>query len=370
MVKQEKLSAVLIELAHTLVTDPPVQGILDRLVVSVVDVLDVTAAGATLLSAGGAPHHVAASSAAVLEVEERQTRRGQGPCVTAHDTGEPVAVPDLVEDVAYAEFGQVARAAGMAAAFTLPLRHGEVRLGALTLYQDTAGPLDPWDVSAARTLADVAAAYLLNAQALQDARDVSDRFRHSASHDALTGLPNRLLLEQRLEHAARRGRRSHGTAAVLFADIDQFKAVNDTHGQFVGDALLVAVAHRLSGVLRPGDTLARLSGDEFVILCEDLADAADAQLLATRIQASLAEPFRLRSLTVRVTASVGIAFAGPGEMITDQLVRDADMAMYEAKRTGGASHRTFDARVGRGGAPWIGEDDLDPPRSRAAAGAR
>lgn len=349
MVEHEKLSAVLIEFAHTLVADFPIQGILDRLVMSIVDVLDVTAAGVTLISTRDAPHYVAASSAGALKFEQLQTRLRQGPCLTVHDTGAPVAIPDLSVDDAYAEFGPAARAAGLAAVFTFPLRHGEDRLGALDLYRDTAGPLSPWDRAAAQTLADVAAAYLINAQARQDAQDASDRFEHSASHDALTGVPNRLLLEERLVQAARRGPRAHGTAAVLFADVDQFKAVNDTHGHVVGDALLVAVAQRLSRIIRPGDILARVSGDEFVILCEDLTDPADAQLLATRIQSALAEPFQLLSVTVRVTASVGIAYAGPGELVSDQLVQDADRAMYEVKRRGGASHRTFGVVVGADG---------------------
>ena len=347
MLKQEKLSAVLIEFAHTLVTDFPIQGILDRLVVSIVDVLDVTAAGVTLISTGEAPHYVAASSAGALEFEQLQTRLWQGPCLTAYDTGEPVAIPDLAVDDAYSEFGPAARAAGMAAVFTFPLRHGEDRLGALDLYRDTTGPLNPWDLAAAQTLADVAAAYLINAQARHDAKDASDRFQHSASHDALTGLPNRLLLEQRLLEAARRDQRSRGTAAALFVDVDQFKVVNDTYGHFVGDALLVAVAQRLSRVIRPNDIVARVSGDEFVILCEDLTEPADAQLLATRIQSSLADPFEVLSVTVRVTASVGVAHAGPGELVSHQLVQDADSAMYEAKRQGGASHRTFAATGAR-----------------------
>ena len=351
MVLQEKLSAVLIEFAHTLVTDFPIQAILDRLVVSMVDVLDVTAAGVTVISSGEAPHHIAASGPRALEFEELQTRLRQGPCLTAYDTGEPVAIPDLSVGDAYPEFGPAAVAAGMAAVFTFPLRHGEVRFGALDLYRDTIGALSPRELAAAQTLADVAAAYLINAQARQDALDVSDRFQHSASHDALTGLPNRLLLEQRLEHAAQRGQRSRGNVAVLFADVDHFKAVNDTHGHSVGDALLVAVAQRLSRIVRPEDTLARVSGDEFVILCEDLTEPTVAQLLAARIQSSLAEPFELLSVTVRVTASVGIAHAGPGEVVSDQLVQDADTAMYEAKRRGGASHRTFVARTGEGAKP-------------------
>ena len=126
----------------------------------------------------------------------------------------------------------------------------------------------------AQTLADVVAAYLLNAQAREEALETSDRFHHNARHDPLTGLPNRVMFQYRLEHAGQRAQRSNTNAAVLFADLDRFKQVNDTHGQQVGDELLFAVAQRLAALVRPGDTLARVSGDEFVFLCEDLDSPA------------------------------------------------------------------------------------------------
>jgi diguanylate cyclase (GGDEF)-like protein len=230
--------------------------------------------------------------------------------------------------------------------FTFPLRHGDGRLGALDLYRDTPGDLDPHDMGAAQTLADVAAAYLLNAQARDEARIASERFHHNALHDPLTGLPNRLLLQERLDHAGERRKRSHTSAAILFADLDGFKLINDTHGHQVGDELLVAIAHRLAGLIRSGDTLARYSGDEFVFLCEDLRGPTDAEVLATRIDEAFANPFVLAGsgLAVTVTASVGIAFASPGEEITNELVVKADMAMYQAKRNGGAGHQIIDMR--------------------------
>jgi len=245
VIHERQLSGVLSEFARTLVTDFPIQGILDHLVGRIVDVLPVTAAGVTLISPGIDPHYIAASNDAAMQFEKMQTSTGQGPCVAAYQSGEAVSLPDLVSgDGRFPDFCALAADAGLAAVFTFPLRHNDGRLGALDLYRDTAGPLDPQDMAAAQTLADVAAAYLLNAQARQEAQQTAERLRASTLHDALTGLPNRVLLQQRLEHAAERAQRSHTDAAVLFADLDGFKQVNDTYGHPIGDALLVAVAGR------------------------------------------------------------------------------------------------------------------------------
>jgi diguanylate cyclase (GGDEF)-like protein len=196
----------------------------------------------------------------------------------------------------------------------------------------------------AQTLADVAAAYLLNAQARADLQDSSDRSREAALHDALTGLPNRVLMLERLEHAFTRGRRSGKTAAVFFVDLDRFKEVNDAHGHQVGDELLVAVAERLTRVLRTGDTLARLSGDEFVILCEDLVDPTQADAIVARADAAIALPFVLSEAELRITASIGLAFTGSGADAPEQLLHDADIAMYRAKHQSAESRQLLDLR--------------------------
>jgi diguanylate cyclase (GGDEF)-like protein len=341
---QNKLAAVLSDFARTLLTDFPIQTILDRLVVRITEGLPVTAVGVTLISPGAAPHYVAASNEYALTFERLQTKYSEGPCRLAYESGEPVIVPDVRVETRFPDFSAAARSAGLGAAFAFPLRHNDGRLGALDLYRDAAGPLADGDLEVAQTLADVTAAYVLNAQARELAHETSDRFRESALHDPLTGLANRLLLQQRLEHAAQRAKRSKTDAAVLFADLDRFKAINDTYGHQVGDELLIAVAQRLTQLVRPGDTLARVSGDEFVFLCEDLRTADDIETLAARIDEALSLPFSVLGRQITMSASVGMAYAGPGEEIDQQLVADADIAMYQAKRKGGAAHQVIDLR--------------------------
>jgi diguanylate cyclase (GGDEF)-like protein len=350
VVSEQTLSSVLSEFARTMVTDFPVQGILDHLVGRIVDVLPITGAGVTLIEAGLAPRYVAASDDAALRFEKLQTDMRQGPCVLAFHSGEAVSVPELAADTRFPTFAPAAVESGLAAVFTFPLRHGAGRLGALDLYRDRCGALDADDMVAAQTLADVASAYLINAQAREDEQEQSARFERSSLHDPLTGLPNRLLLEQRIEHAALRARREHTSAAVLFADLDRFKSVNDRYGHQAGDELLIAVAARLTDLLRPGDTLARVSGDEFVILCEDLATPGKAMALAARISAGFMAPFSLDAAEITLTASVGVAYAGPGEEISAQLVANADVAMYQAKRSG-ATHKMRDIRDAHDASP-------------------
>jgi diguanylate cyclase (GGDEF)-like protein len=344
VVNEDKLSSVLSEFARTLITDFPIQRILDHLVERIVTVLPIESAGVTLISGELTPQYIAASDLSARRFERLQTDIGQGPCIAAYLSGQAVSVPDLSDDHRFPEFGPAAVEAGLKAVFTFPLCHGSERFGALDLYRGSVGELDPDDMAAAQTLADVAAAYLLNARSRDEALATSDRFHHSAMHDTLTGLPNRLLLQERLEHAALRAKRSRMKAAILFVDLDQFKNVNDTYGHLIGDELLLAVAHRLSGLIRSGDTLARFSGDEFVFLCEDLRSAADVEVLARRIDETFNHPFELAGTHLTVKASVGMAFAGSGEDISNELLVRADMAMYQVKRSGGSGHNIIDMR--------------------------
>src|ERR1700733_14220769 len=172
---ERQLSVVLSEFAVTMVTDFPIQGILERLVQRIVEILPITAAGVTLISPTTDPHYVAASDESACVFERLQSEVGEGPCLAAYRTGEAVAVPDLGRDDRFKVFGPRAVKAGLAAVFTFPLRQGDKRLGALDLYRNTPGGLDDDDMAAAQTMADVTAAYLVNAQTREDLRTASER---------------------------------------------------------------------------------------------------------------------------------------------------------------------------------------------------
>jgi diguanylate cyclase (GGDEF)-like protein/PAS domain S-box-containing protein len=179
-------------------------------------------------------------------------------------------------------------------------------------------------------------------------RDVTKRkalekqLRHQALHDPLTGLPNRALFMDRLEHALTRANRRGSKIAVLFMDLDNFKITNDSLGHEIGDQLLVAVAERLKACLRPEDTVARLGGDEFTILVEEVDGVSDAARVAERIAESLQRPFALDQHELFFTASIGIALSGPLQKQPADLLRHADLAMYQAKRKSKARYEVFE----------------------------
>ena len=177
-------------------------------------------------------------------------------------------------------------------------------------------------------------------------RHLEEELEHRAFHDPLTGLPNRALFLDRLGHAlARAGRDAKwggdGEVAVMFLDLDRFKNVNDSLGHASGDALLVEAAGRIGGCLRPGDTVARLGGDEFAVLLEDAGGEAGAVEVSGRIAVALAPPVEVGGGEVFVTPSIGVTLAVPGEGTPDDLLREADAAMYEAKARGRDRHAVF-----------------------------
>lgn len=165
-------------------------------------------------------------------------------------------------------------------------------------------------------------------------KEYAAQLQHQAFHDPLTKLPNRALFADRLEHAIARVTRGATSIAVLFLDLDRFKRINDHHGHAVGDLLLQAAANRIQDSLRMGDTVARLGGDEFVVLLEDLDDPDFARLTADRLSDRLCQPFVINGTTCSISVSIGIAFCGTDGHRSEDLLREADRAMYLAKAAG------------------------------------
>jgi len=220
------------------------------------------------------------------------------------------------------------RALGRRVMLLLPLVAQGDPVGVAELTASGHRPVDERRLALARTLAFEAAMAIENGRLYHE-------LRHRALHDPLTGLANRSLFHDRLEHGlARLARRDGAIVAVLYIDVDHFKTVNDTLGHARGDRLLALVAERLLAVVRPGDTVARLGGDEFALLLEDVASGDEALAVGERVVRAVATPFDLAGQPVAASVSVGVAFRSAAGATVDELIQEADAAMYEAKRAG------------------------------------
>ena len=190
------------------------------------------------------------------------------------------------------------------------------------------------------------AGYVISYRDVGERKRLEARLQHDALHDALTGLPNRALFLDRLSVAFTRRSRSRGlNCGVLFLDLDRFKEINDTLGHAAGDALLVAVAERLRGALRPQDTAARLGGDEFAILVENILSVSGIEIVASRVLEAMGREFEVCGHTIHASASIGVAISGPDHAVPELLIRDADFAMYRAKQDGGGRFDIFDKQL-------------------------
>jgi diguanylate cyclase (GGDEF)-like protein/PAS domain S-box-containing protein len=298
--------------------------------------LEVSLAGLTAAGAGGAePRHVTGAHADDARESDAARLDEQHVRFTLLHGG-AVVVRDAATEQRFDVGGL--RSRGLASGVTVPVAgEGDAPFGVLGMYATAARAFDDDDLAFLQSVANVLTGALR--------RQAAERgLRHQALHDPLTQLPNRALLLDRLRLAlARRRRDQDRWVAVLYLDVDDFKGVNDSLGHAAGDELLRALAPRLSEALRPSDTLARLGGDEYAVLCEGLEEVAESVAIAERLLAVAAEAVVVSDVTLRPTASIGIALAGPGSAVEgEDLIRDAGVAMYRAKRAGRGRAELFD----------------------------
>ncbi|MET0420641.1 MAG: EAL domain-containing protein [Acidimicrobiia bacterium] len=308
-----------------------------------------TAAVVRLIDAdSGALHCIAAPSLPLSYLRELDEGLGfEGALEPSHEPAaepalsdrwqEPVVIADIAASAVPADLASHALANGLRSFWSLPIRSqaSDAPLGFLGVYARvprTPTAPERQILERARDLASLAI----------DRTTQSEQLGFLALHDMLTELPNRALGVERLERAIESLEDHDGRLAVLFVDLDRFKLVNDGFGHETGDDLLVAVGRRLAGVVRRHDTVARFGGDEFVMICEQLESVDQALELAQRALDSLARPIALPRGEVRVSASIGIAITDRPTRRASDLLRDADTAMYRAKRRGGGRFEVFD----------------------------
>ncbi|WP_432560866.1 putative bifunctional diguanylate cyclase/phosphodiesterase [Kineococcus sp. SYSU DK003] len=364
--REPSLVAALASLAEVAAGDVGGDELLRRLVDAVATHLDVDGAGVMACDAGSL-RLVHVSHSGIEDAESVQDLAQEGPCHDAATFRTAVVVDDLTDPVQTAWPEYVARAlqAGFRSVVAVPLVIGDRVWGSLDLYRRRESAWQPEELALIRVLAHVATSYLVISADRDAARRAQRELAHASTHDALTGLANRVLLFDRLQHALDAARRHRTVVAVLFIDLNRFKAINDTFGHAAGDLVLTTIAERMSTTLRQEDTLARLSGDEFVLLCENLPQGDAGELehhvgtVVSRLRRSLTEPLRIGSVDLVVTASIGVAYSDDGSS-AEELLAEADGAMYRVKHGTGGASAELAARNGS-------RDDGEAPRVRPSA---
>lgn len=258
-----------------------------------------------------------------------------GCCGSAAYFGQPAVAADIEKSPLWEKYQHLAVAHGLRSCLSVPILSGKGQtFGTVALYYHR--PHRPAD-SDFRLLE---MASKLAAIALEQ-RQLAERLAHQAHHDALTGLPNRVLIADRLEHALNRTMRYGGKIGLLYIDLDRFKHINDSLGHHIGDQLLKEVAERLESCTRKSDTLARMGGDEFMVVLADIRERGDAARTAQRILDTMEKPFILQGRELHIGASIGISISPDDGRDATTLQRNADIAMYHAKNHGGNRYRYF-----------------------------
>ena len=250
-------------------------------------------------------------------------------------SGEPVWITDVVEGASFGREPLAARA-GPRGAFAFPILLGNDILGVMAFFSRASRPPDDVLLQSARSIGAQIGQFMARRQA-------EERVHHLAHYDELTGLPNRSMFNQRLNHALVQARRHSKPLAILFVDLDRFKNINDTLGHEAGDRVLEEVAQRLLGCLREGDTVGRLGGDEFVVLIEELAEPMHVAAVAQKILAAVVKPFIVGVQEFNITASIGISTYPDDSEDMQGLLKNADISMYRAKAQGKNNYQFYSA---------------------------
>jgi diguanylate cyclase (GGDEF)-like protein len=330
-------------LATTIDGDFEARQVLRQLLTSATAVLRIDGAGVVVPDTDGRGLRVAfASPGAVDDLERLQEELQAGPCHDSHHRGETINIADLSVEGTWPAYQKAAATLGMRAVAAVPLRSRGRSWGVLDVYRSEPARLTEPELAALRMLAHLATTCLVVEEDRSRARNAQHELAHRAMHDPLTGLTMRWVLLEQLQHALSRMARRPETVAVLFIDLDGLKYVNDTLGHRAGDQLLVTCAVRFQTALREGDMLARMGGDEFVVLLEDLSAREEAVAVAKRILAALLPAVMIDGHPVQPSVSIGIAVADSPNTTPEALITHADAAMYRAKRAGPGRFKTFD----------------------------
>ncbi|WP_053094222.1 ABC transporter substrate-binding protein [Cellvibrio sp. pealriver] len=258
--------------------------------------------------------------------------RAIGSCGTAVITGQRVITKDIQNDPAWASARELAAKAGLASCWSEPIinHRGEV-LGTFAIYQAQVAEPSAEDIKLIEESAYLAEIAIGRKQAIEALRESEERHRIMAQHDSLTGLPNRALFSDRLQQALSYSKRHQRALAVMLLDLDKFKPVNDQYGHALGDELLKQVARRLLTTVRHSDTVARIGGDEFVILLHQIDDIAQAKIVSEKIQSVLNELFVIEDKKIQIGCCIGTAFYPQDSQDAHELTQIADQRMYHQK---------------------------------------
>jgi diguanylate cyclase (GGDEF)-like protein len=321
----------------------PLQEILDAIVTAAVELIGDETVNLRLLDPNDATHLIRVAGRGYSDDVEpfmKWVRPGDGAVGRAYAEGRLVVIEDYSKA---ADRLAVLGDEGLEAAMSAPVEENGRVIGALTVATHKKGrTYSQTEQQMLVSIAGHASVALTNARS-------ADSMEHLAFHDLLTGLPNRALFVDRVTRALARGGRTPQTTAVLFADLDNLKEINDSLGHAAGDELLIMVARRLQETLRPSDTAARFGGDEFAVLLEDIGSREQVIRACERIMASLSRPLNIQGMTVEPSASIGIALSGTDAGDADRLLRHADLAMYEAKAAGKGTYEVYDSKTQRRG---------------------